>query len=174
METKNKAVVKTVYDSVLKIIYTIFLGIFIALFFGLGVAAFYPSPKAPEYPAILQNEQYKSVPSQQTPEQLEAQKTFDAQQKEYQAKSQVYSRDVSIITLICAVIVLVVSLLFLNKILLLSDGLMLGGVFTLIYSTIRGMMTEDVRYRFVVVSIGLLITLVLGYIKFIKKEDKSA
>jgi hypothetical protein len=79
------------------------------------------------------------------------------------------------ITLGLAVLALIVSLLFLNKILIISDGLMLGGVFTLVYSIILGFSTEDARYRFVIVSVGLLITLGLGYIKFIKpNQEKDA
>lgn len=168
----SKKVVKTVYTSALKVIYTIFLGIIIALFFGLGVAAFYPAPKAPEQPAVL-NTPTKADCSQNAV-QIKAQQEFDKAQKAYQEKFGVYNRNVSIITLVLAVLALTVGLLFLNKILLLSDGLLLGGVFTLIYSIIRGVMSENVQYRFLIVAAGLLITLILGYIKFIKPENNRS
>lgn len=159
MKTKNPAVT---------FIYTVFLGILIALFFGLGVAAFYPEPKAPDYPISLE----KTTPENQTIEEKENIKKYETEQKSYQDKLKVYSRNVSILTLVLAVLALSLGLIFINKISLISDGLMLGSVFTLMYSIIRGFMTDDAKYRFVIVSVGLLITLVLGYIKFIRKSEE--
>ncbi|HEY3374155.1 MAG TPA: hypothetical protein VGK02_03715 [Candidatus Aquicultor sp.] len=50
---------------------------------------------------------------------------------------------------------------------------MLGGLFTLGYAVGRGFATDD-KFRFVAVSAGLAIALVLGYIEliqpFIEKE----
>lgn len=154
--------------TALKIIYTIFLGLIIALFFGLGVAAFYEGPKIPEYPMELEKTTPECVANNSELKAKEEKMIKD--QKEYQAKFSEYSRNVSVIVLVLAILTIIVSLLFLDKILILSDGLMLGGVFTLIYSIIRGFMSEDVRYRFIIVSVGLIVTLVLGYIKFIRQE----
>jgi apolipoprotein N-acyltransferase len=49
----------------------------------------------------------------------------------------------------------------------------LVGVFTLLYSVIRGFGTEDNMFRFIIVAIGFVISLVLGYIKFIQPSQKS-
>jgi hypothetical protein len=159
---------KTIYTSALKVIYTIFLGGIIALFFGLGVAAFYPGPTQPVQPAELTIIEGKGC--NLTESEKAQQLKFENDQRKYQDDFKLYSRNVSIITMIMAVVAVAVGLLFLNKILLLSDGLLLGGVFTLAYSIVRGLLSENVQYRFVVVAVGLLVTLVLGYIKFIKKE----
>jgi hypothetical protein len=45
---------------------------------------------------------------------------------------------------------------------------------TLIYSVIQGFGTEDNMFRFLVVSAGLFISLVLGYIKFIKPKETTS
>lgn len=167
MATKTKINEK---HTGITVIYTIFLALLIALFFGLGVAAFYPQPKAPNYPVALE----KTLP--ENPESEESRKATEDYEKastEYQKKSAEYNRNVSMITLGLAVFALAISLIFINRIMLLSDGLMLGGVFTLIYSIIRGFAVEDARYRFVIVSIGLCVTIVLGYIKFIKPIEKK-
>lgn len=151
-----------------RIIYTVFLALLISLFFGLGVAAFYPRPKAPEYLSVT-----KQVEGKLSEVQNEQDLKFQKEQEDFQAKSNVYNRNVSIITLSLAIIALALSLIFLNKILLISDGLMLGGVFTLVYSIVLGFTTEDARYRFIIVTVGLLITLGLGYIKFIKPNQEK-
>jgi hypothetical protein len=71
-----------------------------------------------------------------------------------------------------AVLALALSLTFLSKVMILSDATMLGGVLTLMYSVIRGFATEDAKFRFAIVAIGLAVTIVLGYIKFIKQAEE--
>jgi predicted histidine transporter YuiF (NhaC family) len=161
---------KQTTSILLRVIYTVFLALLISLFFGLGVAAFYPRPKAPEYTPVMKEIDSKTVEAQN-----EQDLKYQQEQSDYQTVRKQYDRNVSMITLGLAVLAQIVSLLFLNKILIISDGLMLGGVFTLVYSIILGFSTEDARYRFVIVSVGLLITLGLGYIKFIKpNQEKDA
>ncbi len=172
MAKNEPEVIRHFKTSGLELIYTFFLAILIALFFGLGVSAFYPAPKAPEYPIELSAPIKEPAVTGQTQEQIDAQNRYEQEQKDYTKKFASYNRNVSIITLGLAVVALVISLAFLNNIYVISNGLLLGGVFTLIYSIFRGFMTEDTQYRFVIVSVGLLITLVLGYIKFIKPQKE--
>jgi hypothetical protein len=74
--------------------------------------------------------------------------------------------------LIAAIIILVLSLTLLAKIKMIADGILLGGVFVALYGVIRGLMTEDPQFRFLIITIGLIVALVLGYIKFIRpKKD---
>jgi hypothetical protein len=47
---------------------------------------------------------------------------------------------------------------------------LLGGVFAAAYSIIRGLMSENTQFRFIIVVIGLAIALALGYIKFIRPK----
>ncbi len=157
---------------IIKLIYTLFLGILIAIFVGVGIAAFYPAPKAPENislpklvsPPPTDSKEYNVYYQQQKQEDIENQKMWDA----YNKQQNIYQRNVSVIALISAIIVLVVSLTFFKSILVIADGLLLGGVFTLIYSIGRGFETQDNMFRFLVTSVGLITALTLGYIKFIK------
>ncbi len=57
---------------------------------------------------------------------------------------------------------------------IISDGLLLGGVFTLGYSIIRGFAGDDDKFRFFVVIVGLVVTVVLGDLKFIRDEERAA
>ena len=99
---------------------------------------------------------------------------FDQTEKDFQVKSQIYNRNVSTIALAASILIVIASLTLFRTILLIADGLLLGGVLTLLYSVMRGFGAEDNMFRFVVVSIGLFISLFLGYVKFIKPANKRA
>lgn len=156
---------------ILKFIYTLFIGILLVLFVGFGIAAFYEEPKYPEYPARLQYSKPAYDLEKQTSEEAqlrEEQIKFDKTQKDFQKELETYNRNVSVIGLVAAILYLIISLLLAKKLLLISDGLLLGGVFTLLYSIVRGFASHDNKFQFITVAIGLIISLVLGYIKFIK------
>lgn len=155
---------------IIKFIYTIFLSLLIALFVGLGIDAFYPAPKSPTYPVVL--EKVESC-CEQTAEQRNAQIEFEQAQRKYQEDMLPYNRNVSIISLIAAIVILILSLTLLNKIKMIADGILLGGVFTTMYSIIRGMMTENSQFRFLLVTVGIIIAFILGYIKFIRSKTKE-
>lgn len=158
---------------ILKLIYTFFIGIFLAVFVGVGIAAFYVGPKYPEQPVILKFCSAEIVKDAKQYAQFQSQaEKFDKAEKAYFIQSQVYSRNVSIIAIISSIIIVIASLTLFRTILLIADGLLLGGVLTLIYSVIRGFGTEDNMFRFIVVSIGLIVSLILGYIKFIRPAKK--
>jgi len=152
----------------IKLIYTLFLALLIALFVGLGISSFYPGPIAPQYP--LQLDETKQG-CEETAEYKAIRQEFNQAQQKYMDDSKPYNRNVSIISLVAAIIILISSLTLLNKIKMIADGILLGGVFTTMYSIIRGLMSEDSQFRFVIVTVGLLIALGLGYIKFIRPKE---
>src|SRR5687768_11545642 len=154
----------------LKVIYAFFVGILLAIFVGVGISTFYPEPKAPETPAIYT----KASVDPTTAEFKEQEAAFTEAQKKYSKDVSDYNRNVSIISLVTAVAFLTVGLLMSARIHVLSDGLLLGGVFTLIYGLIRGFISEENTFRFIIVTVGLIVAMVLGYIKFIKPEQKLA
>ncbi len=159
----------------LKIIYSLFLALLVALFIGVGISAFYPAPKSPDYPISLQKP--SAVTSNgstvETTEQEAARIQYDTDQKQYSKDYAKYNQNVSIIAVAAAVIVLVISLTLVQSILLISDGLLFGGVLTLLYGIIRGFMSDSNSIRFVVVAVGLVVALIVGYVKFIGPEKGS-
>lgn len=156
---------------ILKLFYTLFLGLLVALFVGLGIDAFYEGPQAPDYPSELNLQktdcgEYADLKAEQ--------EKFDQDMKSFNEKSKAYNRNVSIASLVFAILIMIVSLTFFAKIKMIADGILLGGVFTTAYSIIRGLMSENSKFRFIIVTIGLIIALILGYIKFIRpKENKE-
>lgn len=154
----------------IKYVYIVFVGILLAAFVGVGIAAFYKGPKMPEYPVEIQYPEIKTDPFNATPsaERIKLQKEQDEKFKEFRKLDEEYNRNVSIIALIAAVLMLIFSLTLVKKIMVIADGLLLGGVLTLGYSVVRGFGSNDDMVRFLVVSASLLVALTLGYIKFVK------
>lgn len=158
---------------ILKLIYTFLIGVFLAVFVGVGIAAFYPEPKYPEPPVILKYGGAEAIKDEAQLAEFKAEaEKYDKVEKAYQLKEQEYNRNVSIVALIASIIMVFGSLTLFKKILLIADGLLLGGLFTLVYSVIRGFGTDNNMFRFIVVSVGLAMTLILGYVKFIKPAQK--
>lgn len=154
----------------LKLLYTLFLGLLVALFVGLGIDAFYPGPEMPDPPSEL-NLQKTDCGNY---EQLKAtQEKFDQEMKNFNERSKSYNRDVSVISLVFAIAILIASLTLFSRIKMMADGILLGGVFTTAYSIIRGLMSENSKFRFLIVTVGLLIALVLGYLKFIRPKENE-
>jgi hypothetical protein len=158
-------------NKAIKTIYTVFIGILFAIFVGVGISAFYEEPKSPDYPSELSYPVTKERTASDEKAALEMQKAYDVKIKDYGKAMKYYNRNVSIIATLSAVIILVVSIVFMSRLLIISDGLLIGGILTLGYSIIRGFDTEGNIFRFLVVSVGLVTALVLGYIKFLKQEN---
>ena len=51
--------------------------------------------------------------------------------------------------------------------------MLFGGLLTLGYGIIRGFMSNESKYQFIVVTVGLIITFILGYLKFLKPNRKD-
>ena len=156
-------------SNVLKLVYTFFLGILLATFIGVGVNTFYPGPTAPEYP----NEKQINYEKEPSAEQIAAQSNYEKQARAYEKSLQPYNRNVSIINLTAAVLLLVISLFVSKKVNFIADGIMLGGLFTLLYGLIRGFASQDSKYIFGVVAIALIIVFYLGYSRFIATKSPS-
>lgn len=156
----------------LKFVYSFFLGLLLTVFVGVGVASFYKAPEAPKYPAILENTQ--ASPDEYTAEQRQAEEDYQAASKDYNEKSDDYARNVSMIVLAAAVILVVLGLALHSKIDVLADGMLLGGTFTLAYSIFRSFYGDDPSFSFLVITVGLIVTMVVGYLKFIKPLQKPA
>jgi len=151
---------------VLRIIYTLFIGVIFAILVGVGVAAFYPEPKMPEYPSALKVPRPEERLAEPVFLELRSlQENYDKDLIAYQQKEALYNRNVSLISIALSVATLVVSLTFFQKILLIADGLLLGGVLTLFYSLARGFGSGNDMFRFIVVAIGFVIAIFLGYTK---------
>ncbi len=151
-------------SKVIKFIYTFFVGILIALFVGVGVNTFYPGPKAPEY-----NSQYEANDAKS----IEIQNDYTASYEKYSEDARQHSMTVSIIVLCASVLLLVGGVIYEKKLLFISNSIILGGLFTLIYSISKGFASENNAYSFIAVTAGLALVIYLGYHKFVKVDKKK-
>lgn len=156
----------------IKYVYIVFLGLILATFIGVGIAAFYKGPTYPETPATLKYARPYPEATTATPsaEYIKEQEAYDAKSKQFQEALEQYNKNVSMISIGFAVLMMVISLTLFKKILVIADGLLLGGVLTLGYSIVRGFGSSDDIFRFLVVGVGLITAMVLGYIKFVAPQ----
>jgi hypothetical protein len=125
----------------LQTIFSAFLGLMVVAVIGIGVFTFYPSPVPPSGP----NYDYTA----------------------YDALAQAWRLNTSIVLVILATAVMGVSLFRSDQLKVVSNGLLLGGVFTMLYG-LGWTITSDSSYvRFLIVAAALAVTVALGYAKFV-------
>jgi len=140
------------------------------LFVALGIAAFYQEPKSPEYPTELSYADSASY----TPAQKAISDKYDADQKTFQQKDQIYSRNVSIVSLAIGLVIFMLCFVFVQSIPFLSASLQIGGLGTILYGVIRGFMSENAKVEFGSIAVILVIFLFSGIYKFNKLALKEA
>lgn len=140
----------------MRLVFTFFLGALLALFIGFGIHTFYPPPQQPDTAGI----EMKANPTD------EEVARAAAAQKAYAAEYQVYSRNVSIMSMAGAVVLLGASLLLERRNKVVANGILLGGLFTLVYGVGRGFVSRDTTTLFVALTVALLIVLYLGFRRF--------
>lgn len=79
-----------------------------------------------------------------------------------------------IILLVCATVLLAVSLLLPETQGVLSNGVLLGGVFTMVYAVGMTVTSDRSVLRFVVVAAALAVTIGIGYLKFVRRRAAVA
>ncbi len=160
------------HNTLFKLVYTFILGVVIALFFGIGVSAFYEAPKAPEYPGMASDMKVPSPYDAAVQKQQDQQRQFETEQKTYEQARQTYERNVAIILLFLAVVVIIAAFAVATKVTFLSDGILLGGLFTLLHSIIRGFSANDTKILFAISTAAVAVVLYLGYRRFLQSSPK--
>ncbi len=155
--------------SVLRNLYALAIALLIVAFVGFGIAAFYPELEPPEYPTGLEFA---------GPEPTEEERRLMAQQQEkeeaFRERLSDYNRVVASVSVGLGVLLLAGSLLRVSGVPVIGDGVTLGAVFTLFYGLMRALMTEDERFRFVAVAVGLVVVLALVYWRFVRPREGPA
>lgn len=151
-------------NNVMKIVYTFFLGALLALFVGLGIQTFYPGPEMPEPTSGV--EFVPEGSGTPTEEQREEMAENERQWRQWQEEQQAYSRDVAVVALGASVVLLGLSLVLEKRNRVLTNGVMLGGLFTLLYAIGRSFASSETTMTFIAVGVGLAVVLFLGHRRF--------
>lgn len=159
----------------LQTIFSFFLGLMVLAFIGVGVNTFYPQPSDAFQKQLqpLYNEQSQiqvkgTTPSPADQARLaEIQKQIDDLNAKEQVASEGWARTTSIILVLFATLVMGISLIRSEQLRVVSNGLLLGGLFTMVYGAGWTIFSGTSYLRFFVVLFALAVALALGYIKFV-------
>lgn len=172
----------------LQFIFSLFLGILLVVVVGVGVWTFYSDPYGPNSPAQEQLEELYQEQEQlnmksggvKTPsaadqaEQKRIQDEIDAINDSMTDGRNAWAVNTSIILLTFATILMAVSLFLPEHMRVFSNGVLLGGLFTMIYGTGWSFAGGDSRARFWVVLVALLLSVLFGYLRFIRGRHEDA
>ena len=168
----------------LQTIFSFFLGLMVLAVVGVGVNTFYPSPNethSKEMTAISRQIESINIKNQKAePVGADAAKlarlTKQQQvlQDKIEAEMKIWARNTSIVLVLFATLVMGVSLLMSEQLRVLSNGLLLGGLFTMIYGVGWVLFSGNSTARFVVVLFALVVALGLGYLKFVRNREASS
>jgi hypothetical protein len=159
----------------LQTIFSFFLGLMVLAFIGVGVNTFYPSPSDTVQPALQKlydqqdvlNASAKTLTPAEQAQATELQKQVDALQAQQQVEQQSWGLNTSIILVLFATAVMGVSLVRAEQLRTLSNGLLLGGLFTTLYGMGWTVTSGSSYLRFFVVLFALAVAIGLGYAKFV-------
>jgi len=163
----------------LGVIFSIFLGLMVTAFVGVGVYTFYSPPRQyDERQQELSREESSIRAGKSASEYTEAErqriKEIDEEQAQLFDAERIaqknWGRVTSIILVLFATLAMVVSLVRADQLPVISNGLLLGGVFTMLYGVGWIVATDTSLARFIVITFALAITLTLGYIRFVRRR----
>jgi hypothetical protein len=168
----------------LQMIFSFFLGLMVVAFVGVGVNTFYPEPGSEPNDKLqkLYEEQNKlDMGRDKTSGQLSPAdelrykaltEEIGAEQTKVDKVRNSWARNTSIVLIAFATLIMGISLIRSDQLKLISNGLLLGGLFTMVYGTGWSFAGNDSKARFAVVTVALVATLALGYMKFVRgRED---
>lgn len=165
-------------------IFAVFLGLILTAFIGVGLYTFYPPPDAQFSDRLRElNREEQAIRSLKAPGDLtdqdrarlqslmeERNRTQDAARQ----ASAPWGRNTSILLIVFATLVMAISLIRADQLPVLNNGLLVGGIFTMIYGVGLIIATNTSIARFIVITAALAITIGLGYMRFVSRRRQPA
>ena len=162
----------------LRTIFSFFLGLMLTVFIGVGVYTFHPPPE--NFDRRIEDlsrreEAIRNSPSQEELSAAERDELQDINRQRTELMDAAeearipWGRSTSIILIVFATLTMAVSLVRADQLPVISNGLLLGGVFTMIYGVGWIAVTDTSVSRFIVITVALVITLGLGYVRFVRR-----
>jgi hypothetical protein len=155
----------------------------VSAFVGIGVYTFHPPSREPERRIEELSRHEQAIRNSKPADQLTLEDRAQIQQltdqrNQIRDQSQVgfeaWARSTSIILIVFATLVMVVSLVRPDQLPVISNGLLLGGVFTMLYGVGWIVAAGASVTRFVVMAVAFVITLALGYVRFVRQRAAAA
>lgn len=172
-------------NDALQFIFSLFLGVLLVVVVGVGVWTFYPppfsenNPKQQELQELYRQQETTNFKggSDMTPaeeaEYERIQKQINELQRELEQENKRWAVNTSIIVLTIATVLMAISLFLPDAARVFSNGILLGGLFTVLYGTGVSFTGGDSRARFWVVLVALVLAIVFGYLRFIRGQRRA-
>ena len=164
----------------LQTLFAIFLGLMVTAFVGVGVYTFYPPPDKQYRDQIISLDRQQAAirnsrpdPALTPDDRARIQKLVDERNKvqDISRKSgETWAGRTSIILVSLATLAMVIALVGVAQLPVISNGLLLGGVFTMLYGVGWVIASGTSTTRFIVMTFALAITLALGYLRFVRRR----
>jgi lipopolysaccharide export LptBFGC system permease protein LptF len=153
----------------------------VTAFVGVGVYTFYASPDAQFRGRIVSLGREQQAIRNSRPEnaltpadRAQIQKIADEQnrvQDASRASTEAWGGRTSIILVALATLAMAISLIAAAQLPVIGNGLLMGGVFTMLYGVGWVMFASGTSTtRFIVMTFALVITLALGYVRFVRRR----
>ncbi len=161
----------------LQTIFSFFLGLMVTAFVGVGVYTFHAPDKAPQRQMRELSRQEQAIRNSKPADALTAEDRAQMQRltdqrnqiaDASQAGFERWARSTSIVLITFATLAMVVSLVRPERLPVISNGLLLGGVFTMVYGVGWIVAAGSSLARFGVMTAAFVITLALGYVRFVR------
>jgi hypothetical protein len=164
----------------LQTLFAIFLGLMVTAFVGVGVYTFYPPPDKQYRDQIIALDRQQEAIRNSRPDaaltpddRARIQKLVDERNKIQDVSrksSEAWASRTSIILVSLATIAMVIALVAVAQLPVISNGLLMGGVFTMLYGVGWVIASGTSTARFIVMTFALAITLALGYLRFVRRR----
>jgi hypothetical protein len=163
----------------LRTIFSFFLGLMLAAFLGVGVYTFHPPPEEQSEARIRDfNRREQAIRNSRQPNELTAAEREQIQEIVRQRDKlraateeaqKPWGQSTSVVLIALATLAMAVSLVRADHLPVISNGLLLGGIFTMLYGVGWIIATGTSMARFAVMTVALAITLALGYVRFVRR-----
>ena len=165
-------------DTGLRTSFSFFLGLMLTAFVGVAVYTFHPPPEQfdrqlRELGRREQTLRAGKPPNEMTSAERDSIQAIDRQRdKLVEAAAEArkpWGRSTSVILIVFATLAMAVSLVRADELPVIGNGLLLGGLFTMLYGVGWIVVTDTSITRFLVMTAALVITLGLGYVRFVRR-----
>jgi hypothetical protein len=161
----------------LRTIFSFFLGLMLTAFIGIGAYTFYPPPNQFDSQIQELDHRKQEIRNLGQPGELSTEDRDRLQKIRRQRDELVdaateaqkpWGIRTSIILIVFSTLALSVSLIRARQLSVISNGLLLGGVFTMLYGVGWIVATDTSIARFLVMTVALVVTVGLGYVRFVR------
>jgi len=168
----------------LRFVFALFLGLMLTTFIGVGVATFRPSPAEGYDQRMLALQRERGRLETAVPEAARTAEDRRALQEVLAREGAVqdektnamrrWLQETSVILVVFATLVMAIAVWRAEGLPVIGNGLLLGGVFTMLYGAGMAVIATDTIVRFLVITGALAVTIILGYRRFVARRAGPA